>query len=218
MKSDDRHNSPEAVLEQLIQLLNGEQLGHSIDAPIERAAVAFEAETPQLSSVGDMLGHLIRFTQAGADAVAPGYRLPEPQAREQVLRLLDQHYGSASATGHEAAFLAAMEFGEDALPDILEALKIGLKSDLRSKHVRWAYGRLVASRPWKERCAISAACRNLLGHFLPDSLLELPPHRLEPVLFDVLTAYATCVSTLSQTASHRWPAETEISAPFLPLC
>ncbi|MBT3379374.1 MAG: hypothetical protein HN742_26480 [Lentisphaerae bacterium] len=201
MKSSERQISPQSAVEELLELMTDERFTRHIEASLEQTAMAFESPPCQVVSAADLLECVAHFTQVAVATVLSGQAIPEFEAQEQALEILDRHYVSGPATGHEAAILAVIELGEDALPDIIEALKVGMKTHFQSRHMRWAYSRLVSSRPWRERCAIAAACRDRLRHLLPDALLDLAPHRLEPVLLDVLTAYVGCTSTLFQVVS-----------------
>jgi hypothetical protein len=201
MTSSDRWRRPEETVQELLDLLTNGAFHQEAEEAVELAAAAFLSEQHGVAPANELIGCAARFTQLAMQEAGNCRALNDFEARQRAIDFLDRHYVSGSASGHPAAILAARDLGEDALPDIIEALKIGLKTQLQSQHVRAIYARLVGSRPWEERCAIAEACRARLREFLPDDLLGLPVHRLEPVLFEMMAAYVDCVGTVSKAVS-----------------
>lgn len=201
MTSFDRQLSPDEVAHKLLEFATDNRFGLDVEEALEQTGPAYLSSGHRFATVSDLSDCVTRFTQQTMKEAGNGRELSDFEALLQAMGFLDRHYVFGAATGYPAAILAVLDFGEDALPGIIDALKIGIRTHLQSQHTRAFYGRLVCSRPWHERCAVAEACRDRLKEILPKHLLTLPIDRLEYVLSDVVATYAACVGTVTKTVS-----------------
>lgn len=188
MNACRRKNRVEAILDDLITLLDIPRLQETICAPLERAAQSFSSTIQAegglnvrdsfFSRYGEFVRHLYAY------GIRPPRNLSEHEGQVEAVAIVDGRYQSQSGQGCSAAWMDyQVEDGDTLLQDfLLEAIK---RLEWQ-KHVRWmAHGRF-ALIDWGDKVALVRAFQARLRDYLGPRVATGPPEQYVDLLPQLL--------------------------------
>ena len=178
------------IVDQLSAALDNSRLAQDIDAPIDRAAMAFDCPDGEplshrqfIETVAGFLRHLC------AQACPRGRQLSSSQARDEAVALLQQGYQGTFSSGYEEALLDAADPCYPGVPSVLLKVAELVKARQREMHIRWVTACHIDPADWRLRCAVATLLLEPCRHHLPAPLCWWPPERLIDDIQVLVTFY-----------------------------
>ncbi len=187
-KSPYRKQAIQAI-EKMARLLDDEWIHHEIETPVDRVLEAFRFDTQAPLSI-------THFHEVAAGFVLQVFRhakrlrqeLTEPEARGEVMRLLERYEGVA-ASGYEASVCDLTQNIQIGIREILTQMAATIKMEEREKHVAWVMDRAVDPSDWCLKCALTEVLVEYLRPYLSSALEEKTIPQLASAWRDLLLTH-----------------------------
>lgn len=177
MKSSDLDGEADAIIEELIRLLDTERMGTEIDGPIDRVLEAFTiAEEPFSNEF--FLQSISRFIQLlHRDALPLRRNLDEGEARDEAISVLRNYRGQGNV-GYEAALFDASREERGGIDGVLTRIADLFKQAEREKKTNRILSTSPISSNWQLKRRVVETLVGRLGEFLPGFLRDKPVGQL----------------------------------------
>jgi len=146
----------DAIIDELMELMDGERMAREIDVSIDRCLVRCRGTVRgpvSRDAFHDAISGLIRCVYEQGLGVAQ--RLSPREACAEAIAILESGYPNAGGSGYDVAFLDASDPQRNGLESVLEYLAEELRARERQKHFSWVfagYGGLPQARPARSHC------------------------------------------------------------------
>ena len=172
------------IIDRVFERLDEKHLSRLIDEKVDRAAATFQS-----GSAGKMThSAFIKLTGQFVRDIykkAAHRRLSGPYAEAEALALLANGYPNASGDGFSAAYLD----GIDDIVTVLVNLAEIIKTEMRSRYIRWVCRHYLAGLSWPLKCDLVDRVKSRWP-FLPESIQSLPSGQLANHIDELMIAVA----------------------------
>ena len=201
MKNLCRNKGIEALLDEMLRLLDAGHIQREIAVPLDNAAAAFKMEanagqgesspaTLVLATAGAFVQWLYRY----------GLRVPRildiRQAESEAVFILEHSYSGHTGGGYEAALLEAMTQYPDSIAPLLRFLLAAVKQAEQQRHIRWVLQTLTSPLDWTTKKSLLLQLFERGGEVFPPELIHSPEDRFVNHFPQLLMNYVEAQSKL----------------------
>ena len=175
MKNSKNKEKADAIIKDVLELIDEEYIQRFINGPVEKILYGFEFDRDSGFNHENFLKIMADFVQR-LYLKGPGIKqnLSYPGACAEALDIIEKVYRNHDSPAYDAAIVDAI----DDISNVLGRVAEFIINRLRKIHIQWVYQSRINPLDWSDRCLIAEILTNQWAPYLPPMIRSSKPTHL----------------------------------------
>jgi len=201
MSSDSKERA-ERIVESALQLLTDDRAVQQVEERIDWILETFEINVEEEITAQWFHGVVSGFVRTVyRSGLGFERRLGRSEALAEAIFVIEQSYRHEQARGYDAALVAFLNDGPDALGQVLGQMAEWHKTDQRERRKQRILDRCISPSDWATKCQVAKLLQKLMVYSLPQQIVQYPPGQLAPHWKELLILYADLNGSVAHLGS-----------------